>query len=81
MVIEEQTSKLFEVCRLRDGPIITFVNKLDRGGLSRGPADPVYFGSALNRFGVRELLRGGRRIDPAHRPQMAEPCSISPRGA
>ena len=30
--IEEQTRKLFEVCRLRDVPIITFVNKLDREG-------------------------------------------------
>ena len=28
--IEAQTRKLFEVCRLRDVPIITFVNKLDR---------------------------------------------------
>ena len=30
--IEEQTRKLFEVCRLRNVPIITFVNKLDRAG-------------------------------------------------
>lgn len=30
--IETQTLKLFEVCRLRDIPIITFVNKLDREG-------------------------------------------------
>ncbi len=30
--IEEQTRKLFEVCRLRDIPIITFINKLDRDG-------------------------------------------------
>src|SRR5205814_7623104 len=28
--IEPRTLKLFEVCRLRDIPIITFVNKLDR---------------------------------------------------
>jgi peptide chain release factor 3 len=28
--IEEQTRKLFEVCRLRDTPIITFINKMDR---------------------------------------------------
>jgi len=28
--IEAQTRKLFEVCRLRDIPIITFVNKMDR---------------------------------------------------
>ena len=30
--IESQTRKLFEVCRLRDMPIITFVNKIDREG-------------------------------------------------
>ncbi|MDW8398553.1 MAG: peptide chain release factor 3 [Acetobacteraceae bacterium] len=30
--IESQTRKLFEVCRLRDIPIITFVNKMDREG-------------------------------------------------
>ncbi len=30
--IEAQTRKLFEVCRLRDIPIMTFVNKLDRAG-------------------------------------------------
>jgi peptide chain release factor 3 len=31
--IESQTRKLFEVCRLRDIPIITFINKIDREGL------------------------------------------------
>ncbi len=35
--IETQTRKLFEVCRLRDVPIITFVNKMDREG--RDPFD------------------------------------------
>jgi peptide chain release factor 3 len=30
--IEPQTRKLFEVCRLRDVPIITFINKVDREG-------------------------------------------------
>ena len=34
--IESQTRKLFEVCRLRDIPIFTFVNKVDREGL-----DPI----------------------------------------
>ena len=28
--IEPQTLKLFEVCRLRDIPIVTFINKMDR---------------------------------------------------
>lgn len=32
--IEAQTLKLFEVCRLRDVPIITFINKVDREGVS-----------------------------------------------
>ena len=32
--IEPQTRKLFEVCRLRNLPIITFINKVDREGRS-----------------------------------------------
>ncbi|PKB14641.1 peptide chain release factor 3 (bRF-3) [Novosphingobium kunmingense] len=32
--IEPQTRKLFEVCRMRSVPIITFVNKVDREGRS-----------------------------------------------
>ncbi|MFL6263153.1 MAG: peptide chain release factor 3 [Thermoanaerobaculia bacterium] len=35
--IEAQTRKLFEVCRLRNVPIVTFINKLDREG--RDPLD------------------------------------------
>src|SRR5690606_28847771 len=35
--IESQTRKLFEVCRLRDVPIVTFINKVDREG--RAPFD------------------------------------------
>jgi peptide chain release factor 3 len=173
--IEAQTRKLFEVCRLRDVPIITFVNKLDREGrdpfdlmseieqelaldvtpatwpigmgrdflgtydiqndalllFGRGegervteavkvaglddprlaamlPANavarlrddvemaqglcppfdldsyraghqtPVFFGSAINNFGVRELLAGVGRLAPQPRPQPAEPRPIEP---
>ncbi|MGY0620310.1 peptide chain release factor 3 [Lysobacter sp. A378] len=35
--VEERTIKLMEVCRLRDTPIMTFINKLDREG--RDPID------------------------------------------
>ena len=34
--VETRTIKLMEVCRLRDTPIMTFINKLDRDGL-----DPI----------------------------------------
>ncbi len=32
--VEPQTEKLMEVCRMRNTPIMTFINKLDREGLS-----------------------------------------------
>ena len=173
--IEAQTRKLFEVCRLRDMPIITFINKLDREardpfelldeieqslaldvtpaswpigmgrnflgcydlfgdrlgllGRSKGempeeseacagiddprldaalpeyevnklrediemaqglcPAfdseayrqgnlTPVYFGSAINNFGVRELLRGLKDQAPPPRPQPAQGRTVEP---
>jgi len=47
--IESQTRKLFEVCRLRDIPIITFINKIDREG--RDPLallDEISSGLALD---------------------------------
>jgi len=173
--IEEQTLKLFEVCRLRDTPIITFINKMDREtkdpfalldeiektlaltvcpitwpigmgerfrgcfnlftdrlylfdnkqgshiveGLQFTGADdaaleshipeqelkqfreevsmlkaiyptfdrehyleghvtPVFFGSAVNNFGVRELLEALCEFAPAPREQAAEPRTITP---
>lgn len=173
--IEEQTRKLFEVCRLRDVPIMTFVNKLDRegsepfdlldeieqtlaldvtpaswpigmgkgflgcydlwkdqlilmerskGGMPglgdpctglddpmldaqlpsmaveklredvemaralckpfeaqsylEGHLTPVFFGSAVNNFGVRELLQGLAEQAPRPRPQPAQERSIEP---
>jgi len=173
--IETQTLKLFEVCRLRDMPIITFINKMDRDSLdpfdlldeienklqlhvtpaswpigsgrdfkgcydlikdelvifdrSKGeklldsvkctglddpkidellPADqaaklredvemirgvyqpldmqsfleghmtPVFFGSAVNNFGVRELLQGIGKYAPTPRPQPAQERTIKP---
>jgi peptide chain release factor 3 len=35
--VEPQTIKLFQVCRMRGIPIITFINKMDRGG--KAPLD------------------------------------------
>ena len=161
--IEARTRKLFEICRLRDVPIITFINKLDReakdpielldeiastlaldvapmtwptgsGQAFKGTYDlarnrmlvfdtadrsrigevienytiaddrlaeevelvragypafdlesyraghlaPVFFGSAYNNFGVRELLDALAAWAPPPRPQPAEPRPIDP---
>jgi len=172
--VESQTEKLMEVCRMRNTPIITFINKLDRAGMAplniladiedklqiecaplswpigmgkgfkgvynlfrrelhlftagqetwnpdgiritdlgdarleellgsqadelredaallEGAADPlimghflngsqtpVFFGSALNNFGVRELLDAFVEMAPAPRPRPAESREVSP---
>jgi peptide chain release factor 3 len=59
--IEEQTRKLFEVRPLRDVPIDTFVNKLDR--VSR---DPFEFRSGC--YGTTDMTFGAGRF-------LAELCS------
>ena len=51
--VEEQTEKLMEVCRMRDTPVIIFINKLDREG--RPPFELLdELESKLN-IGVRPL--------------------------
>jgi len=135
--VEEQTEKLVAVCRMRNIPIIVFINKLDREGkdafdlmdeveqklgltvsafsdvnspelekiIGQKPAEklreelelidevypkfdreaylsgklqPVFFGSALNNFGVRELLDCFIAIAPSPRPKESESRLIDP---
>src|SRR5579885_961410 len=85
--IEAQTRKLFEVCRLRDVPIATFVNKLDRE--ARSPFElmdeiestlaldvtpvtwPIDMGADLK--GCYDLLRDRLLLfDPGRGDRMAE---------
>ena len=65
--VEERTIKLMEVCRLRDTPIMTFINKLDREGrepidlldeIENGARHPVRAGDLADRHG---LAPEGRR--------------------
>jgi peptide chain release factor 3 len=49
--IEPQTLKLFEVCRLRDIPIVTFINKMDR--------------EAQDPFALLDEIAGKLALDPA----------------
>lgn len=70
--IEPQTLKLFEVCRLRDIPIVTFINKMDREALDplelldqiqdqlQLDCSPLYWPAASGqRFGGMTDLRTG----------------------
>ena len=70
--IESQTLKLFEVCRLRDIPIITFVNKVDREGLDPLELlDEIANKLALDVTPVTWPVGHGRRLPRLPRPRQA----------
>src|SRR3546814_18745257 len=50
----------------------------DREAYLEGSMTPVYFGSALNNFGVRELLQGVADMAPSPRPQPPETRQVLP---
>ena len=61
--IEARTRKLFEVCRLRDIPIVTFINKMDRE--ARDPfelLDEIEKTLALDAAPVTWPVGRGRRL-------------------
>src|SRR6201992_4147372 len=65
--IEARTRKLFEVCRLRDIPIVTFVNKMDRE--TRDPfdlIDEVEKTLALDAAPLTWTVGGGRSLAGAY---------------
>ncbi|MEM6487522.1 MAG: peptide chain release factor 3 [Pseudomonadota bacterium] len=89
--VESQTRKLFEVCRLRDLPILTFCNKMDRESretfeivdeiqealaLDVCPASwPIGMGRAF--LGAYDLMRDRLELmDRADRNRVAESLSV-----
>jgi small GTP-binding protein len=56
--VEERTIKLMEVCRLREELELVqgASHAFDHGAYLTGRQTPVFFGSAINNFGVQELL-------------------------
>src|SRR5215469_15021351 len=61
--VEERTIKLMEVCRLRDTPIMTFINKLDREG--RPPIDLLDEIESVLRIGTAPItwpIGAGREL-------------------
>ncbi|MBM2576217.1 peptide chain release factor 3 [Jannaschia sp. Os4] len=50
----------------------------DRQAFLDGTLTPIWFGSAINSFGVRELMRGIAEFGPPPQPQRAEPRQVAP---
>jgi peptide chain release factor 3 len=50
----------------------------DQQALLDGTLTPIWFGSAINSFGVKELMDGIGEFGPQPQPQRAEPRQISP---
>ncbi|WP_107495245.1 peptide chain release factor 3 [Thalassobius sp. I31.1] len=51
---------------------------LDHRALLDGTLTPIWFGSAINSFGVQELMAGIAQYGPQPQPQNAEPRAIAP---
>ncbi len=71
---EEDAGKLREDLELISGVYPTFEVK----DYLEAKVAPVFFGSALNNFGVRELLNCFVKIAPSPGPTLAEERSVSP---
>ena len=52
--------------------------KLDPQAVLEGHMTPIWFGSAINSFGVKELMTGIGAYGPQPQPQSASPRQISP---
>ena len=76
--IEARTRKLFEVCRLRDIPIVTFINKMDRE--ARDPfelLDEIEKTLALDTAPVTWPIGQGSELRRHLRPRAATWCAAS----
>ncbi|WP_043917182.1 peptide chain release factor 3 [Jannaschia aquimarina] len=50
----------------------------DRDAFLEGSLTPIWFGSAINSFGVQELMAGIAEYGPPPQPQRAEPRQVAP---
>lgn len=71
---QADASKLRDDIELIDGVYPEF----DKDQYLQGKLAPVFFGSALNTFGVKELLDCFVEIAPSPRPIQAQECTVKP---
>lgn len=74
---EHAANELREEVELIEG----VYDKLDQERYAKGELAPVFFGSALNNFGVEELLNTFIKIAPAPLPRPTDKGPISPEDA
>ncbi len=70
----EQLEKLREEVEMARGLMPAF----DQAAFLEGSLTPIWFGSAINSFGVKELMDGIGQYGPEPQPQRAEPRQIAP---
>lgn len=73
-VPEGQLNKLLEEIEMARELLPSF----DQQALLDGTMTPIWFGSAINSFGVQELMQGIAEYGPQPQPQKADPRQISP---
>ena len=56
----------------------TLLPKLDKKSVLEGHLTPIWFGSAINSFGVKELMNGLGELAPEPQIQRATPRDILP---
>lgn len=66
--------ELCEQVELLDGAAFDF----DLNAISHGKLSPVFFGSALNNFGVEDFLRYFLQLTPTPLPRRSEEAEVSP---
>ncbi|WP_340302495.1 peptide chain release factor 3 [Roseobacter sp. HKCCD7870] len=71
---EAQLAKLREEIEMARELLPAF----DRATFLAGAMTPIWFGSAINSFGVRELMEGIAEFGPAPQVQTADPREIAP---
>ena len=78
--VEAQTEKLMEVCRMRNTPIITFINKLDREGLAPAGYPGRHRGEAADRMHTAFLAdRHGQKLQRGLQPLSQAAASVQSR--
>ena len=74
---EESATDLREILALLDEVVAPF----DRDRFRRGEQTPVFFGSALNNFGVEPFLEALVRLAPPPAPRMSKEITVDPKSS